>query len=155
MHAVIEPRDDEPRRLFDDAATADDDPVIAVLDRTLDVVRSANIPFLVIGEIASAVWGRDRGTNDIDLFVRPEASPKVLELMGDAGFDTRVVYEHWLSKAHLDGVDVDIIHRATRDILLDEEMLERAAWVEYRGRRLPVAPAEDLVVMKAGATQED
>ncbi|HSL11808.1 MAG TPA: nucleotidyltransferase [Actinomycetota bacterium] len=157
MQVVTEQSGDEPRKLFDEqaAATDDGDPVLAVLDRTLEVIRSANIPFLVIGEIASAVWGRDRGTNDIDLFVRPEASPKVLELLGDAGFDTRVVYEHWLSKAHADGVDVDIIYRASRDILLDEEMLERAAWVTYRGRTVPVAPAEDLVVMKAGATRED
>ena len=157
MHAVMEQGGNERRGTVAEAATFVDgsDPVLAVLDRTLEVVRSAEVPFLVIGEIASAVWGRDRGTNDIDLFVRPEASPRVLELLGDAGFDTQVVYEHWLSKAHADGVDVDIIYRASRDILLDDEMLERAAWVDYRGRRLPVAPPEDLVVMKAGATRED
>jgi predicted nucleotidyltransferase len=157
MHAVTDQGGNEPRGLA--AATAafvdDSDPVLAVLDRTLDVVRSAGVPFLVIGEIASAVWGRDRGTNDIDLFVRPEVSPRLLELLADDGFDTEVVYEHWLSKAHVDGVDVDIIYRASRDILLDDEMIERAAWVDYRGRRIPVAPPEDLVVMKAGATRED
>ena len=157
MHAVMEQGGDEPRGFVAEAAAFADetDPVLRVLDRTLDVVRSAEVPFLVIGEIASAVWGRDRGTNDIDLFVRPEASPHVLELLGDAGFETRVVYDHWLSKAHVDGVDVDILYRASRDILLDDEMLERAAWVDYRGRRVPVAPPEDLVVMKAGATRED
>jgi predicted nucleotidyltransferase len=157
MHAVTEQGGKEPRRMLVQAATLGDDgdQVLGVLDRTLDVVRSAGIPFLVIGEIASAVWGRDRGTNDIDLFVRPEASPRVLDLLGDAGFDTRVVYDHWLSKAHADDVDVDIIYRASRDILLDDEMLERASWVDYRGRTLPVAPPEDLVVMKAGATRED
>jgi predicted nucleotidyltransferase len=157
MHAVMESGGDEPRSVMDEARNVadDSDPVLAVLDRTLETVRSAGIPFLVIGEIGSALWGRDRGTNDIDLFVRPEMSPRVLELLGDAGFDTRVVYEHWLSKAHLDGVDVDIIYRASRDILLDEEMLERASSVTYRGREIPVAPPEDLVVMKAGATRED
>jgi predicted nucleotidyltransferase len=157
MHAVMEQGGDEPRSVMDEARNAadDNDPVLAVLDRTLETVRSAGIPFLVIGEIGSALWGRDRGTNDIDLFVRPEMSPRVLELLGDAGFETRVVYEHWLSKAHLDGVDVDIIYRASRDILLDDEMLERASSVTYRGREIPVAPPEDLVVMKAGATRED
>ena len=157
MHAVMEQGGDEPRGPIEGArnVTDEDDPVLAVLDRTLEVVRSAGIPFLVIGEIGSALWGRDRGTNDIDLFVRPEMSPRVLELLGDAGFETRVVYEHWLSKAHLDGVDVDIIYRASRDILLDDEMLERASRVTYRGRPIPVAAPEDLLVMKAGATRED
>jgi len=156
MHAVMEHDGDEPRSLVDARSRADDgDPVLAVLDRATEVVRTAGIPFLVIGEIGSALWGRDRGTNDIDLFVRPEASPHVLELLDAAGFETRIVYEHWLSKASLDGVDVDIIYRASRDILLDDEMLERASWITYRGRTLPVAPPEDLLVMKAGATRED
>lgn len=143
-------RDGDEQRIHGDG-----DPVLAVLDRTIELVRNAEIPYLVIGEIGSAIWGRDRGTNDIDLFVRPEASPRVLELLAAEGFETRVVHDHWLSKASLDGVDVDVIYRASRDILLDEEMLERASWVDYRGRRLPIAPPEDLVVMKAGATRED
>ena len=154
MHAVIGKIDGAPRPATDRPGT-DDDPVLAVLDRVIEVVRSAEIPFLVIGEIGSAQWGRDRGTNDIDLFVRPEASPQVVAALAVAGFDARVVHEHWLSKATLDGIDVDIIYRASRDILLDDEMLERASWVTYRGRTLPVAPPEDLLVMKAGATRED
>jgi hypothetical protein len=79
----------------------------------------------------------------------------VLEALGRAGFDTEVRFEHWLYKARLDGIDVDVIFRASRDILLDDEMLSRASRMAFRGRELPIAPAEDLLVMKAIATGED
>jgi predicted nucleotidyltransferase len=151
MHTVTTNDEGDNVRTVEDA----DDPVLGVLDRVVEAISDADIPFLVIGEIGSALWGRDRGTNDIDLFVRPETSPRVLDLLEQAGFETRVVHEHWLSKASLGGIDVDIIYRASRDILLDEEMLEHASSVTYRGRRLRVAAPEDLLVMKAAATRED
>jgi hypothetical protein len=79
---------------------ADDvDLFLRVLDEALDALTGANIPFLFIGGIGSAVYGRDQGTRDIDVFVRPETSRKVLDVLGRRGFETRDVYEHWLSKA--------------------------------------------------------
>ena len=128
---------------------------LAVLDEALAALRDAEIPFLLIGGIGSAVFGRDRGTRDIDLFVRPETARKVLDVLAERGFDTKVEYEHWLSKAFKQGVLVDVIFRSSRDILLGEEMLERSRVMPFRGREVPVAPPEDLVVMKAIATSED
>ena len=133
----------------------DGDLLLAVLDLTMTTLRDAHIPFLLIGGIGSAVYGRDRGTRDIDLFVRPENSNRALEALAAAGFDTRVEYEHWLSKATKDGVLVDVIFRSSRDVLLDDEMLARSRTVSFRGRDVPVAPPEDLVVMKAVAASED
>jgi predicted nucleotidyltransferase len=126
-----------------------------VLDDALAAMREAEIPFLLIGGIGSAVFGRDRGTRDIDLFVRPESAKKVLEVLAERGFDTKVEYEHWLYKAFKHGVLVDVIFRSSRDILLGDEMLERARMMPFRGRVVPVAPPEDLIVMKAIAASED
>jgi predicted nucleotidyltransferase len=133
----------------------DDDVLLRVLDETMDALREAQIPFLLIGGVGSAVYGRERATRDIDLFVRPEAAPRVLEALAARGFETKVEYEHWLSKAFKDGVLVDVIFRSSRDILLGEEMLARATTMPFRGREVPVAPPEDLVVMKAVAASED
>ncbi len=126
-----------------------------ILDETLSAIREAGIPFLMIGGIGSAIYGRDRGTRDIDLFVRPEAARTVLDVLADRGFETKIEYEHWLYKAEKDDVLVDVIFRSSRDILLSEEMLERARPMSFRGREVPVAPPEDLVVMKAIAASED
>lgn len=146
MHAVVQDVD---------VPHHDDATFLDVLDRCMDVLRGLDAPSLLIGEIGSSVFGRDRGTRDIDVLVRPEDAPRILERFGSAGFDTDVVFEHWLFKARRDAVDVDIIFRAARDILLDERMLERASSERFRGRTLPIAPPEDLVVMKVMAADED
>jgi hypothetical protein len=50
---------------------------------------------------------------------------------------------------------VDVIFRSTRDILMDDEMIRRALLLDFRGRTLPIAPPEDVLVMKAIASGED
>ena len=133
----------------------DEDALLGVLDDAVGALRDAGIPFLMIGGVASTVWGRDRGTTDIDVFVRPDAVPSVLEVLAVRGFETWTEDGHWLHKARRDGVTVDIIFRTSRDILLDDEMLRRASVGTFRGRQLPIAPPEDLLVMKASAAGED
>ena len=133
----------------------DGDLFLRVLDEALDALHTADIPFLLIGGIGSAVYGRDQGTRDIDVFVRPETARRVLEVLGARGFDTKEVAERWLSKAMKHGVLVDVIFRSTRDILLGDEMLDRSRVMPFRGREVPLAPPEDLVVMKACAMSED
>jgi predicted nucleotidyltransferase len=133
----------------------DGDLFLRVLDEALDALHTADIPFLLIGGIGSAVYGRDQGTRDIDVFVRPETARRVLEVLGARGFETKEVTERWLSKAMKHGVLVDVIFRSTRDILLGDEMLDRSRVMPFRGREVPLAPPEDLVVMKACAMSED
>ena len=133
----------------------DGDLFLRVLDEALDALTTADIPFLLIGGIGSAVYGRDQGTRDIDVFVRPETARRVLEELGARGFETKEVAERWLSKAMKHGVLVDVIFRSTRDILLGDEMLDRSRVMPFRGREVPLAPPEDLVVMKACAMSED
>lgn len=138
-----------------DAEAHDDERFLRVLDGSIEAVRGLGVPFLLIGEIASSVFGRDRGTADIDLFVRPEHAPRILEALGHRGFETSVEFEHWLYKATIDDVDVDVIFRASRDILIDDDMLARGRSMVFRGRELPMAPPEDMIVMKAVAAGED
>lgn len=133
----------------------DGDLFLRVLDDALDALGRARIPFLLIGGIGSAVYGRDQGTRDIDVFVRPETARRVLEVLDARGFDTKEVAERWLSKATKDGVLVDVIFRSSRDILLGDEMLARSRVMPFRGREVPLAPPEDLIVMKACAMSED
>jgi predicted nucleotidyltransferase len=133
----------------------DGDLFLNVLDEALDAVEEAGIAYVLIGGIGSAVFGRDRGTRDIDLLVRPEAARKVLAVLDERGFETEEFAEHWLFKARKHGVLVDVIFRSTRDILLGEEMLQRSRLMPFRERTVRVAPPEDLVVMKACAASED
>jgi hypothetical protein len=137
------------------AAIVDMDAFLDVLDDLASTMREGEIPYLFIGGIGSAVYGRDRWTHDIDVFVRPEVAPRALELLAARGFETDVFDEHWLYKASKRAVPIDVIFRSARDILLDDEMLRRARTMRFHGRELPLAPPEDLVVMKAIAAAED
>ena len=112
----------------------DGDLFLRVLDQALDALDRAEIPFLLIGGIGSAVYGRDQGTRDIDVFIRPETARKVLDVLRERGFETKEVAERWLSKAIKHGVLVDVIFRSSRDILLGDQMFERAR--QHGARRL-------------------
>jgi predicted nucleotidyltransferase len=133
---------------------ADEATLLGVYDEAESALEAIQAPFLVMGGIASGFWGRPRWTRDIDLFVRPEDSGRVLEALASAGFETSVEYEDWLAKAKMREIVVDVIYRSHGDILLDDEMKGRSQEVEFKGRKMRLVPPEDLVVMKAVATSE-
>jgi predicted nucleotidyltransferase len=133
----------------------DDEVLASVLEDAVATLEGAGIPFLVMGGIASSILGRHRSTRDVDLFVRLVDAEGALASLRDHGFATEVVYPHWLAKAQKGEVTVDVITRASPDILLDEEMLDRAVTATFRGRQLRLVPPEDLLIMKALAASED
>src|SRR5262245_61814895 len=58
---------------------------LRVLDETIDTLDATRIPYLFIGGIGSAVYGRDQGTRDIDVFVRPETARRILDALDERG----------------------------------------------------------------------
>ena len=133
------------------------DRFLEVLDLAIETVRRADVPFVVIGSIASAALGRPRWSSrgaDIDLFVRADDVERSLEALSSAGFATEQGEPHWVLRAARSGVAVDLIYRAAGDLYLDEEMLSRAEEAEFLGRKLPLVSREDLLVMKALAFGE-
>jgi predicted nucleotidyltransferase len=102
--------------------------------------------------------GRDRWTEDgadIDFFVKAQDTLRTLAALEEAGFLTREVEPHWLSKATKDHVVVDVIYRSSGDIYLDDEMVERSFEGQFKGVPIRLAAAEDLIVMKAIAHREE
>jgi predicted nucleotidyltransferase len=120
-----------------------------VFDETVAALEEAGIPYVLMGGVASATVGRPRITRDIDLFVQPADARHVLEVLGRRGYDTEERFPHWLYKAWKDDILVDVIFRSAGDIYLDDEMLERSTWAEFKGRRFRLIPPEDLLVIKA------
>lgn len=124
------------------------------LAEIVSILDAIGVPHVFVGGVASAVFGRSRWTQDIDVFVRPEDAQRALKGFADAGYQTHETYAHWLYKALKNGVLVDLIFQSSGGIYLDEEMLERAVEGEFRGRKLRLASPEDLVMMKALAHDE-
>jgi predicted nucleotidyltransferase len=131
------------------------DRLLRVLDDAVAAFRDADVTFLLMGGLATSVLGRGRRVTDVDLFVHDRDVDRALAALRDAGFETLVVSPNWLAKGFKDEVLVDVISRSTHDITLTDEILERAVEVDVHGRRLPCVPPEDLIVMKAIATDED
>ena len=132
----------------------DESVFLEVLKEALATLADHDVPFLVIGGVASAVWGRPRFTQDIDVLVRPHDAKRALEALEDAGFATQETDEHWLYKGLKDGVIVDVLFQSSGGIYLDEEMLERCQTRELHEIKLPLAAPEDIVVMKSVAHEE-
>src|SRR5437867_2120988 len=120
-----------------------------VLDEALAALERNDIPYLLIGGLASSALGRPRWTHDIDVFVTPDDAPAALEALARAGFKTEKTDPNWLFKAVKDGALVDVIFQSKGHIYLDDGMMRRARTVEYRGRWLRVMAPEDLIVLKA------
>ena len=134
---------------------ADEASLLKALAEATDALAAGDVTYVVMGGIASGIWGRPRWTRDIDVFVRLEDAARALEVLDTAGFETRVEQQHWLSKAEKHGVVVDVISRSHNDILLDDQMLQRSSTVVFKGLQLPVLAPEDVLVMKAVAASED
>ncbi len=127
---------------------------LAVLRDAIGALEAKDIPYLLMGGLSSATFGRPRGTNDIDLFVRPESARLTLEALASAGFTTEETDPLWLFKGFKDDILVDVIFRSTGDIYLDDEMLAHARTVEVEGCAARVVAPEDLLIIKALTADE-
>lgn len=120
-----------------------------VLDETVALLDAGKLPYVLMGGVASAARGGHRFTHDIDVFVKPEDAERALLLFGKRGFRTEKTYPEWLFKAFKKRVMIDIIFRSTGPVVLDDEMIERATIVPWKGRDIKVMGPEDLFVVKA------
>ncbi len=125
------------------------------MGETTEALDAAEIPYFFIGGLPLAIYGRPKPIEDLDLMVKNEDADKALAALDDAGFDTKEPSETWLYKAAKDGVLVDVITRSEGDLFVDDEMLQRIVEADYKGQPVKLVSAEDLLVMKAVAHEED
>jgi predicted nucleotidyltransferase len=137
-----------------DGREVDEGLFLTVLSDAIGALEDKDIPYLLMGGLSSATFGRPRGTNDIDLFVRPEHARLTLEALAATGFTTEETDPLWLFKGFKDEILVDVIFRSTGDIYLDEEMLAHARVVDVRGCAARVIAPEDLLIIKALTADE-
>ncbi len=141
-----------------DKETVPEEQFLRVLDEAVAAVQRSDVPYVFIGSIPTVLLGQPRwaeGEEDVDFFVKREDARRALGALGDAGFATQETHPQWLYKGKKDGVVVDVIFRSSGDVYLDDEMLERAVEVDFKGRKVRLAPAEDMALMKALAHSRD
>jgi len=143
------------RRVFhEDVRGVDDQVFAAVLGETVAVLDAGNVPYVLIGGIASSGFGRPRWTHDIDILVKPDDADRAIDLLARRDFATERTDARWIYKAFKRQVMIDLIFRSTGGIFLDADMLTRAVERVFYGHEVKFIPPEDLLIMKAAAHDE-
>lgn len=140
--------------VFERGGEFDENTFLEVLDEAITTLEQGEVPFLLMGGLASATHGRPRWTHDIDLFIRPQDAKPALEALKAKGFETQETYPDWLFKGVKRGVLVDLIFRTSGDIYLDEQMIARSREEQINSIRVRMISPEDLLIIKAIVHQE-
>lgn len=118
-------------------------------------LETAAIPFMVTGSHSSSHYGQPRTTNDVDLVIDPTADQlaRFLDLLGDRFYVSRESAQEALSRRSMfnvidfdEGWKADLIVRKDRPFSVEE--LRRRQPRTLRGQTLPIATAEDVILMK-------
>lgn len=113
-----------------------------------------HIQYAVIGGVAVTAWGRARATNDLDFAVDGAEQRRAITFAESLGYETLYVSHGFSNHAHPDPafgrVDLMYLRGSTAEkvfaMTADKPLLE--------DRRLPVASAEHLAMMKGLAMRQ-
>lgn len=118
-----------------------------VYRRALEALNKAQVPYVVAG--AYAIYehtGIYRKTKDLDLFFEPAAVVPAARALRDVGFVTRLEDSHWLAKATMGDVFVDLIYGMGNGIaLIDDTWMRHSRPGILAACPVMIAPAEELV----------
>jgi hypothetical protein len=117
----------------------------------MEVLNRANVPFLVGGAFAFIHQaGIDKSTKDLDLFARPGDVQRLLEASAAAGYDTELVFSHWLAKIRSPEGFIDVIFSSGNGIAtVDDGWFEHAKEREVLSVPVKIAPVEETLWSKA------
>jgi hypothetical protein len=116
----------------------------------LVTLQGAKIPFLVGGAYAFSLYtGIYRDTKDLDLFVRKRDCESLLKIMSELGYQTEIIFSHWLGKIHSGDMLVDVIFSSGNGICeVDEAWFENAVDGEILGIPVLLTAAEEMIWSK-------
>jgi hypothetical protein len=120
-------------------------------------LRDAGIPFMVGGGYAFRHFtGIERYTKDLDIFVRPRDTRAIMRTLGAAGFDTRMVFPHWLAKVYGSDAFIDVIFSSGNGVaVVDDAWFTHAVRGDVVGLSVPLCPAEETIWSKAFVAERE
>lgn len=117
----------------------------------LAMLNRSGVPYMVGGTYAFQYYaGISRTTKDFDIFVRARDIQRVLDVLMRAGFNTELVFSHWLAKAWHGDKLVDIIFNSGNGVAeVDDEWFAHAVDERVLGVPVKLCPAEEMIWSKA------
>lgn len=123
----------------------------------ISLLDAARVPFLLAGAFATHAYsGAWRNTKDLDLFLRPDDVLEALDALKAGGFETELRDPYWLAKAWKSEYLIDLIFgMGNRALAVDDSWLERAAPIDFCGKRVQLLAIEDLIASKMYVAARD
>jgi hypothetical protein len=117
----------------------------------MEVLGRAKVPFLVGGAFAFIHQaGIDKSTKDLDIFARPSDVQRLLEACASAGYETELVFSHWLAKIRSPEGFIDVIFSSGNGIAaVDDGWFEHATSGQVLTVPVKIAPPEETIWSKA------
>jgi len=132
-------------------ARAVNDPAAEFYIDALRKLQDTGIGFLVGGAFAYSHYSRvPRDTKDIDVFVKPDDCPRVLESFERLGYQTEIAFPHWLSKIRCGDHFMDVIFSSGNAMArVDDLWFDHAPKVNVLGLIVKLTPVEEMIWSKA------
>src|SRR3954451_3373113 len=134
-------------------ATEDFAGIEQALKRSAAALRTAGIPFLLGGSLASWARGGPETHHDLDLVIKPENTDAALQALVAAGLRADDPPEEWLVKAWDGDTLVDLIF-SPKGMRVDDHLIERGEVMSVLGMEMRVMALEDVLVTKLMALSE-
>lgn len=119
--------------------------------RALAVLNTSEVPYLLGGAYAlQVITGIRHRSKDLDLFVRPADSERLLEVLGSAGYRTEIAYSHWLAKVHWGKQFIDVVFNSGNGMVpVDDEWFVHSIPATVLDVPVRLCPVEETIWQKA------
>lgn len=128
-----------------------------VYAKVLKVLSKSKINFLVGGTFAFRKYtGVSRETKDMDIFCKAGDFPRLLKVLEENGFKSRMHDTRWIAKAYFDNYYVDIIFATPSGIwYVDDSWFINAPQVTIQGAKVRLIPPEEMIWCRAYIMNRD
>jgi hypothetical protein len=132
-------------------ARAIHDPAADFYIDALKKLQDTGIPFLVGGAFAFSHYSHvPRDTKDVDVFVKPDDCPRVLEAFAKFGYRTAMPFPHWLGKIYDDQHFIDVIFSSGNGLArVDDLWFDHAPRTNVLGVIVRLSPVEEMIWSKS------
>jgi hypothetical protein len=128
----------------------DQDRAVAVF-REVVTLLGGEFDYAIGGGLSTDHWtGGTKWIGDIDVVIREEDGPDILELLSTAGYEAIEMEHSWLHKAMKDGVTIDLMFELKNGTTFDDEFKSHRRKGEMFGTTCFIMAPEDQVPSLAG-----
>jgi hypothetical protein len=125
----------------------------ATLKKAAAALRTAEVPFLLGGSLASWARGGPESRHDLDLMVKHEDVDRACAALQEAGMRIEDPPEEWLIKAWDGDVLVDLIFWP-KGLPVDDEVIARGEEMAVLSMQMRVMAIEDVLITKLMSLDE-